>query len=98
MRKKSSENNGDEIVNRRRDVKEMEEDKEQEGDFLKGAATETSLTEVDFKKMFFEIQNFKDYFTTKGFILGLVLGLIPSGWDTFSDFAFAADDHNGQLN
>ena len=55
---------------------------------------EEALTEVDFKKLWSEIQNFKDHFTMKGFFLGLVLGLIPSGWDTFSDFDFAIDDHN----
>ena len=92
--KKISENNEDERVKRERDEKEVEQDKEQEGEVCDEAATETSLTGVDFKKMLSEIQNFKDHFTIKGFLLGLVLGLIPSGWDTFSDFAFAADDHN----
>ena len=55
---------------------------------------EEALTEVDFNKLWSEIQNFKDHFTTKGFLVGLFLGFLPSGWDTFSDFAFAADDHN----
>ena len=96
--KKVSENNEDERVKRERDEKEVEQDKEQEGEVCDEAATETSLTGVDFKKMLSEIRKFKDHFTIKGFLLGLVLGLIPSGWDTFSDFAFAADDHNGQLN
>ena len=59
---------------------------------------EEALTEVDFKKLWSEIQNFKDHFTMKGFLVCLFLGFLPSGWDIFSDFAFAADDHNGQLN
>ena len=72
----------------------MEHDQEHVGQLPQEAPNSKSLTEVDFKKLWLEIRHFKDHFTMIGFLLGLFLGLIPSGWDTFSDFAFAADDHN----
>ena len=55
---------------------------------------DATTAEVDYKKMLSEILHFKDYFAMKGFFLCLVLGLIPTGYDTISDFAFAADDQN----
>ena len=87
-----SENDRDEMMSGAREQNEMDE--EQGGLVQDKAANSTSLTEVDVKKLWSEICHFKEHFTMKGFFLGLVLGLIPSGWDTFSDFAFAADDHN----
>ena len=80
------------MVNGARGQNKMDE--EQGGREREEAANSTSLTKVDIKKLWSEICHFKEHFTMKGFFLGLVLGLIPSGWDTFSDFAFAADDHN----
>ena len=72
----------------------MEHDEEYGGQVREEAKNSKFLSEVDFKKLWSEIRHFKEHFTMKGFFLGLFLGLIPSGWDTFSDFAFAADDHN----
>ena len=68
--------------------------KQEEQQVCEDDATGSSLAEVDFKKMLSEIRHFKDHFSMKGFFLGLVLGFIPTGYDTISDFAFAADDHN----
>ena len=48
---------------------------------------DATTAEVDYKKMLSEILHFKDYFAMKGFFLCLVLGLIPTGYDTISDFA-----------
>ena len=80
------------MLNGARGQNEMDE--EQGGREREEAANSTSLTKVDVKELWSEICHFKAHFTMKGFFLGLILGLIPSGWDTFSDFAFAADDHN----
>ena len=55
---------------------------------------DAAMAEVDFKKMLSEILHFKDLFAMKGFFLCLVLGLIPTVYDTISNFAFAAADHN----
>ena len=52
---------------------------------------------TDRTKLFFEICNFRDHFSRKYFFVALVFGLLPSGWDTFSDFAFASDDHNSTV-
>ena len=52
---------------------------------------------TDRTKLFFEISNFRDHFSRKDFFVALVFGLLPSGWDTFSDFAFASDDHNSTV-
>ena len=65
--------------------------KEEEQQVCEDTATGTA---VDFKKMLAEIRHFKDHFAMRCFFLGLVFGLIPTGFDTFADFAFAADDHN----
>ena len=53
---------------------------------------------TDRTKLFFEISNFRDHFSRKDFFVALVFGLLPSGWDTFSDFAFASDDHNSTVD
>ena len=53
-------------------------------------STRISL-KIDAKKLLNEIFHFRDNFTLRGFLLGLLFGLIPSGWDAFSDFAFAAE-------
>ena len=55
---------------------------------------DAAMAEVDFKKMLSEILHFKDLFAMKGSFLCLVLGLIPTVYDTISNFAFAAADHN----
>ena len=61
------------------------------------ANLEDTSTKVSAKKLFNEACHFRDHFSWKAFILGLFLGLIPSGWDTFSDFAFAAKDHTSTI-
>ena len=59
-------------------------------------STRISL-KIDAKKLLNEIFQFRDNFTLRGFLLGLLFGLIPSGWDAFSDFAFAAEDHKSTI-
>ena len=66
-----------------------------EGHLNDGADVEKKSTritlKIDAKRLLNEIFHFRDNFTLRGFLLGLLSGLIPSGWDAFSDFAFAAE-------
>ena len=55
---------------------------------------EEKSTKIDRVKLLAEIRNFRNHFSKKAFFIALLFGLLPSGWDTFSDFAFARDDHS----
>ena len=61
------------------------------------AGNEEKCTKIEAKKVFNDICNFRDHFSWKSFFIALIFGLIPSGLDTSSDFAFAADDHNSTI-
>ena len=54
-------------------------------------------TKIEAKKLLNDICNYRDHFSWKSFGIALLFGLIPSGYDTFSDLAFAADDHNSTI-
>ena len=39
-----------------------------------------------------KVKNWRTYFTTSGFATSVVLGLLPSLWDSVSDLAFAEEE------
>ena len=72
-------------------------DEEKVEKLTSGTENEEESTKINKAKLFDEIRNFRDLFSRKAFLIALLFGLLPSGWDTFSDFAFASDDHNSTI-
>ena len=70
----------------------MVQDKKYGGQVCEKAAKSKSLTEVDFKKLWFEIQNFKDHF--KGLLLRPSFGFDPLRLGHRPKLCPAADCHN----
>ena len=58
------------------------------------AECEERKIKTNWRKLLVEVRTFQANFSRKDFLKALIFGLLASGWDTFSDFNFAADDHS----
>ena len=61
------------------------------------AECEERKIRTNWRKLLVEVRTFQANFSRKDFLKALIFGLLASGWDTFSDFNFAADDHSNTI-